>query len=103
RQGGFVPGRRPGNSTAEFIETILMRITLIGALMVVFICVFPDIVEELVGGNMPMTLKYLMGGTTILILVGVALDTLQQIEAQLIQRHYTGFIEGGGKLRGRRG
>ncbi|HPN30685.1 MAG TPA: preprotein translocase subunit SecY [bacterium] len=102
RQGGFVPGRRPGTATAEYIQTILMRITLIGALMVVFICVFPDLVEELISGNMPNTMKYLMGGTTILILVGVDLDTIQQIESQLLQRYYTGFV-GGGKLRSRRG
>jgi len=102
RQGGFVPGRRPGQQTAEYIQTILMRITLVGALMVVFICIFPDMLEELLGGNMPQTLKYLLGGTTILILVGVDLDTIQQIEAQLLQRYYTGFI-GGGKLRSRRG
>jgi preprotein translocase subunit SecY len=102
KQGGFVPGRRPGSATAEFIYKVLLRITLIGAVLVVFICIFPSIVEQLLGGNMPGTLKYLMGGTTILILVGVDLDTLQQIESQLIQRSYTGFA-GKGKLRGRRG
>jgi preprotein translocase subunit SecY len=102
KHGGFVPGRRPGTATAEFIYKVLMKITLIGALLVVFICIFPSFVEQMLGGNMPGTLKYLMGGTTVLILVGVALDTIQQINSLLLQRNYMGFA-GKGKLRGRRG
>jgi len=80
-----------------------MRITLIGSVLVVFICIFPSVVHIMLGGSMPQTLQYLMGGTTILILVGVALDTVQQIQSQLLQRNYSGFAGQKGKLRGRRG
>jgi preprotein translocase subunit SecY len=103
RQGGFVPGRRSGIATAEFIQNVLMKTTLIGALLVVFVCIFPNIVNEVLGGNLPQTLQYLMGGTTILILVGVDLDTIQQIETQLLQRNYMGFVGQGRKLKSRRG
>jgi len=98
--GGFIPGRRPGANTAEFIERVMIRLTLAGSIFVVFICVFPDILSELIG-RIPSTVDYLLGGTSLLIVVGVALDTLSQLESHMVERHYSGFLKKG-KLRARR-
>jgi preprotein translocase subunit SecY len=95
KYGGFVPGIRPGKKTAEYIDRILSRITLPGAIFLAIIAVLPDI---LIGRfNVP----FYFGGTSVLIVVGVALDTLQQIESHLIMRHYEGFVTHG-RMRGRR-
>jgi preprotein translocase subunit SecY len=94
--GGYIPGIRPGQKTAEFIDKVLTRITLGGALYVSAVCVLPTI---LVGRfNVP----FYFGGTALLIVVGVALDTVQQIEAHMLTRHYEGLMRKG-KLKGRRG
>jgi preprotein translocase subunit SecY len=95
KYGGFVPGKRPGKKTAEYIDSVLTRITLPGALFLAFIAVLPFFMQQRF--NAPFT----FGGTGLLIVVGVGLDTLQQIESHLLMRHYDGFMKKG-KLRGRR-
>jgi preprotein translocase subunit SecY len=95
KYGGFVPGIRPGKKTAEYIDRILSRITLPGAIFLAIIAVLPDILIRRF--NVP----FYFGGTSVLIVVGVALDTLQQIESHLIMRHYEGFVTTG-RMRGRR-
>ena len=96
KSGGFIPGIRPGKRTAEFIDRILTRITLPGAVFLAFIAVLPDIMIS--KANVP----FYFGGTGLLIVVGVMLDTLRQIESHLLMRHYEGFTKQG-RLRGRRG
>jgi preprotein translocase subunit SecY len=89
KSGGFVPGIRPGEPTAKYIEWVLERITLGGAAFVVAIAILPDILRR--AYNMP----FYFGGTALLIVVGVALDTMGQLEAHLIMRHYEGFLKKG--------
>jgi preprotein translocase subunit SecY len=96
--GGFVPGIRPGQSTASYIDRILTRITLAGALFVVCIAILPEYPISWV--NAPPSLANIFGGTAILIVVGVALDTIGQIESHLIMRHYEGFMKKG-RIKGR--
>lgn len=93
RYGGFIPGIRPGRSTSEYIERTLSRITLAGAIALVIIALFPDLVYEKLGVSPLMAGFY--GGTGMLIVVGVALDTVKQIENHLLMRHYEGFIKKG--------
>lgn len=95
KYGGFIPGIRPGKRTSDYIDRILTRVTLPGAIFLAFIAVLPDIMMR--KGGLP----FYFGGTGILIIVGVMLDTLQQIETHLLMRHYDGFMKKG-KLRGRR-
>jgi preprotein translocase subunit SecY len=97
RQGGFIPGVRPGKSTVEFIDNILTKITLPGSLFLSFVAILPAIVINF-GVTPGFALFY--GGTSLLIIVGVALDTLQQIESHLMMRHYDGFMKTG-KIKGR--
>jgi preprotein translocase subunit SecY len=94
--GGFIPGIRPGQRTAEYIDRVLVRITLGGALYVSAVCVLPSIL--IARFNVP----FFFGGTALLIVVGVALDTIAQIETHMLTRSYQGFMRGG-RLRGRRG
>jgi len=95
KHGGFVPGIRPGRKTADYIDKVLSRITLPGAVFLALIAVVPDLI---IGAtNMPFMG---FGGTSVLIVVGVALDTLQQVESHLLMRHYEGFVKGG-RIRGR--
>jgi len=96
KNGGFVPGIRPGKPTAEYINSILSHITLGGAILIVIIAVIPDLMAQSMGVSM------YFGGTTILIMVGVSLDTVQQVESHLLMRHYEGFMKSG-KIKGRRG
>lgn len=98
RQGGFIPGVRPGKATVEFIDNILTKITFPGSLFLSFIAILPAIVAQF--GVTPGFALF-FGGTSLLIIVGVALDTLQQIESHLLMRHYDGFMKSG-KIRGRR-
>jgi len=98
RQGGFIPGVRPGKQTVEFIDNILTKITLPGSLFLSFVAIMPAIVARM-GVTPGFALFY--GGTSLLIIVGVALDTLQQIESHLMMRHYDGFMKSG-KIKGRR-
>ncbi|HNR14793.1 MAG TPA: preprotein translocase subunit SecY [Thermodesulfobacteriota bacterium] len=94
--GGYIPGIRPGKRTAEYIERILTRLTFGGALYVSAVCVLPSILINSL--NMP----FYFGGTALLIVVGVALDTVAQMESHLITRHYDGFMGAGKRFKGRR-
>ena len=99
KQGGFIPGIRPGSHTAEFIDNILTRITLPGSIFLAIIAILPTFMMKL---NITSEFAHFFGGTSLLIIVGVALDTLQQIESHLLMRHYDGFMKSG-KIRGRIG
>lgn len=95
RHGGFVPGIRPGSQTRDYIDRVLSRITLPGAIFLAFIALFPFYFMNLLHA------PFYFGGTTLLIIVGVALDTLQQIESHLLMRHYEGLLKSS-RIRGRR-
>ncbi len=120
KYGGFIPGIRPGKRTAEYIDTILTRITLVGAIYLALVALLP---QFLISGfkvapipfvgtwldtylptfiTQGMNVQFFFGGTSLLIIVGVAMDTVQQIESQLIMRHYDGFMKKT-RIRGRRG
>ncbi|MBA65028.1 MAG: preprotein translocase subunit SecY [Candidatus Marinimicrobia bacterium] len=99
QQGGFIPGVRPGKKTSEYIDNILTRVTLPGSIALAFVAIFPYILMQTMDIN--YDLASFFGGTSLLIIVGVALDTLQQIESHLMMRHYDGFLTKG-KIRGRR-
>ena len=99
QQGGFIPGVRPGKRTAEYIDNILTRVTLPGSFFLAFIAIFPYILMKVM--DIRYDLASFFGGTSLLIIVGVALDTLQQVESHLMMRHYDGFLSKG-KIRGRR-
>jgi len=120
KYGGFIPGIRPGKNTSDHIDDVLSRITLVGAVYLALLAILPDFltagfkvqylpfVGDFLERTMPrwltqgMNVDFYFGGTSILIVVGVAMDTLQQIEAQLVMRHYDGFMRRG-RIRGRRG
>ena len=97
KQQANIPGIRPGKQTADYIDHVMQRITACGATYVTFICVIPGIIGQMLG------VQITFGGTTIMIVVGVALDTIQQIEGHLIKRSYEGLAgPGRGRVRGRR-
>jgi preprotein translocase subunit SecY len=98
KQGGFIPGIRPGKQTSEFIDNILTKITLPGSFFLAIIAILPAFVS---GWGVSHSFAQFFGGTSLLIIVGVALDTLQQIESHLLMRHYDGFMKSG-KIKGRR-
>jgi preprotein translocase subunit SecY len=120
KYGGFIPGIRPGKSTAQYLDRILTRLTFGGAVYLGLISILPvflisglrldmlpgigptmgEILPQIV--NQGLNVKFYFGGTSLLIVVGVAMDTVQQIESQLIMRHYEGFMKGT-RIRGRRG
>jgi preprotein translocase subunit SecY len=120
KYGGFVPGIRPGKRTAEYIDTILTRITAVGAVYLAAVAILPEIliaglkvepipfIGEWLDAVIPqfitegMGLTFYFGGTSLLIVVGVSMDTVQQVESQLIMRHYDGFMRRT-RIRGRRG
>ena len=120
KYGGFIPGIRPGKRTADYINEVLTRITLVGALYLIIISFIPEWMmvgihlNHLYGPigrffeNLPtqvlngLGVNFYFGGTSLLIVVGVAMDTVQQVEAQLIMRHYDGFTPKSGRIRGRR-
>ena len=120
KYGGFIPGIRPGKNTSDYIDDVLSRITLAGAVYLAAVAILPEFMITgfkaqalpLVGpwleANLPkfitqgMGVDFMFGGTSILIVVGVAMDTMQQIEAQLVMRHYDGFMRRS-RIRGRRG
>jgi preprotein translocase subunit SecY len=119
KYGGFIPGIRPGRKTAEYIDRILLRITFGGACYLALVALLPVFLISgfnvqaipLIGpglhGALPefitngLGVKFYFGGTSLLIVVGVAMDTVQQVESQLIMRHYDGFLKGS-RIRGRR-
>jgi preprotein translocase subunit SecY len=125
KHGGFMPGIRPGRATAEYLNTILTRLTTVGAIYLAMVAFFPQFMLSgykvarlpLIGAWLDsfvsttpgfawiptgMGYQFYFGGTSLLILVGVAMDTVAQIEAQLVMRNYEGFLGSGGRLRGRR-
>ena len=125
KHGGFMPGIRPGRATAEYLNGILTRLTVVGALYLALVAFVPQFMlsgfkvarlpligtwlDTFVSGTPGLTwiptgmgYQFYFGGTSLLILVGVAMDTVAQIEAQLVMRNYEGFLGGGGRLRGRR-
>ena len=97
KNGGFVPGVKPGKDTADFLDTILSRITLPGSVFLALIAILPAFAMK---AGVAQSFSYFFGGTSLLIMVGVILDTLQQIESYLLMRHYDGLTESG-KLKGR--
>jgi preprotein translocase subunit SecY len=126
KHGGFMPGIRPGRATAEYLNMILTRLTTVGAIYLALVAFVPQFMLSgfkvarlpLIGPALDqfvsttpglswipngMGYQFYFGGTSLLILVGVAMDTVAQIEAQLVMRNYEGFLGGGGRLRGRRG
>lgn len=98
KQGGFVPGVRPGKQTAEYIDAILTRITLPGSIFLAVVAILPVFVTNVLGVS--SLFASFFGGTSLLIIIGVVLDTLQQIESYLLMRHYDGFMKSG-KMSGR--
>jgi preprotein translocase subunit SecY len=120
KYGGFIPGIRPGKRTAEYIDTILTRITLVGAIYLAIVAILPTFlisgfkvapipfIGERLDAVLPrfvtegLNVQFYFGGTSLLIIVGVAMDTVQQVESQLIMRHYDGFMKKT-RIRGRRG
>jgi preprotein translocase subunit SecY len=119
KYGGFIPGIRPGRRTSDFINDVLTRITLVGAIYLIIISIIPTLLISgihfnhipLIGpvfDRLPnfvtngLGVNFYFGGTSLLIVVGVAMDTIQQIESQLIMRHYDGFSPKSGRIRGRR-
>ena len=98
KQGGFIPGVRPGKQTSEFIDNILTKITLPGSIFLAIVAILPAFVS---GYGVSRQFAQFFGGTSLLIIVGVALDTLQQIESHLVMRHYDGFMKTG-KMKSRR-
>jgi preprotein translocase subunit SecY len=120
KYGGFIPGIRPGRNTADYMNNILTKITVVGGLYLSILCLIPDImisgihlqhlplVGNFIDAHFPrfllegLNVQFYFGGTSLLIVVGVAMDTINQIEAQLIMRHYEGFTPRAGRIRGRR-
>ncbi len=102
KQGGFIPGIRPGQATADYIDRILSRLTTGGAVYLSLVCVLPEVLITQFG--IPVSLASTFGGTALLIIVGVAMDTLAQMEAHLMSRQYDGLMgKQGGRFRGRKG
>ncbi|MFA5315678.1 MAG: SecY family transport protein, partial [Candidatus Omnitrophota bacterium] len=99
KYGGFVPGIRPGRPTSEYLDFVMTRITLPGAVFMAFIAIFPDMLMAWL--KIPYLVASFFGGTGLLIMVGVVLDTVKQIESHLLMRNYEGFLKST-KLRGRR-
>ncbi|MBQ5690742.1 MAG: preprotein translocase subunit SecY [Alistipes sp.] len=99
RNGGFIPGVKPGKSTVAYIDSILTRITLPGSIFLAIVAILPAIAMTLLG--IQQSFAYFFGGTSLLIMVGVVLDTLQQIESHLLNRHYDGLMKTG-RIQGRR-
>ncbi len=119
KYGGFIPGIRPGKKTADYIDTVLSRLTIIGAVYLTFVALLPDFLSSgfrfaslpwigpALEGSLPrfftegFGFNFYFGGTSLLIVVGVAMDTVQQVESKLVEHHYTGFLKKS-RIRGRR-
>jgi len=98
KSGAFIPGIKPGKHTADFVDHILVRITVVGAIFLIIVAMVPEIL--MVGFHISYQVAQVSGGTGLIIVVGVFLDTMKQIESQLMMRHYEGFKYGGGGTRG---
>ena len=99
RNNGFIPGIKPGKKTAEYIDEIMSRITLPGSLFLAVVAILPAFAGSL---GIKQEFGNFFGGTSLLILVGVVLDTLQQVESHLLMRHYDGLLKSG-RIKGRSG
>jgi len=97
RNGGFIPGIKPGKKTAEFIDSVMSKITLPGSIFLAFVAILPAFASK---AGINQQFSHFYGGTSLLILVGVVLDTLQQIESHLLMRHYDGLMKSG-RIKGR--
>jgi preprotein translocase subunit SecY len=97
KNGGFIPGVKPGKKTAEFIDGVMSKITLPGSLFLGLVAIMPALVSQI---GISQQFAQFYGGTSLLILVGVVLDTLQQIESHLLMRHYDGLTKSG-RIKGR--
>ena len=98
KNSGAIPGIRPGKPTSDYIGKILSRITLLGALLISVVAIFPILYSQICGMEilkdvLPAGMNISMGGTSIIILVGVALETVKQLESQMMMRHYKGFLD----------
>jgi preprotein translocase subunit SecY len=120
KYGGFIPGIRAGKNTADYIDNVLSKLTFVGAIYLALVAILPTLmmtgievsaipfIGEWLEANLPpiiyegMGVQFLFGGTSLLIVVGVAMDTVQQIEAQLTMRNYETFSKRGGRIKGRR-
>jgi preprotein translocase subunit SecY len=120
KYGGFIPGIRPGHRTRDYINDVLTRVTLVGGLYLILISLIPEWmiagihldhipwIGPKVFSGLPtwvlhgLNVNFYFGGTSLLIVVGVAMDTVNQIESQLVMRHYEGFTSRSGRVRGRR-
>ena len=89
KNGGAIPGQRPGKPTADFIKCVLNKVTFIGALFLGVVALFPSVFGKITNFQGGLTI----GGTSVMIVVGVALETVQQIESQMMMRHYKGFLD----------
>jgi preprotein translocase subunit SecY len=98
KYGGYIPGVRPGQATAEFLHNAMSRITLAGAIFMIVIAILPTLLNQAM--KVDYNIGTFFGGTSVLILVGVMLDTMRQMESHLLMRHYDGFLKRG-RLRGR--
>jgi preprotein translocase subunit SecY len=98
RNGGFIPGVRPGAPTADFLEYTMTRLTLAGAIFLAVLAILPQLAQHWLG--VPVLTSQFFGGTSLLIMIGVMLDTMRQMETYLLQRHYDGFLKKG-RIRGR--
>jgi len=98
KQGGYIPGIRPGKKTADYIDRVLTRITVGGAIYLSIVCIFPSLLYS--WWHIDYMIASFFGGTSLLILVGVAIDTVSQIESHMLTRHYEGFLKKGVKSRG---
>jgi preprotein translocase subunit SecY len=92
--GSFIPGTRPGQRTADYLEGVMVRVTLVGAAFLAVIALFPSFASGLLGTSGGRGVAYAIGGTSILITVGVCLDLVDKINAQLVMRNYEGFTSG---------
>ena len=101
KAGGYIPGVRPGNATRDFLHHAMSRLTLAGAMFLVVIAVIPTVLG--INLEIDFAVAQFFGGTSLLIMVGVMLDTMRQMESHLAQHHYDGFLKGGKKVRGRAG
>jgi preprotein translocase subunit SecY len=99
KNGGFIPGIKPGRKTVEFLDTIMSRITLPGSIFLAIVAILPSLAVK---ATVSPQFAQFYGGTSLLILVGVILDTLQQIESHLLMRHYDGLMKSG-RVKGRSG
>ncbi len=99
KNGAFIPGIRAGKPTSDYLESTMNRVTLIGAMSLALIAILPTIIGKIMG--IDARISYFFGGTSLLIMVGVVLDTMKQVESHLLMQRYDGFMSRGKRVRGR--